>query len=262
MTKDSDAGAVRLAIEGQVATLLFDRPSARNAMTWQMYEDFHDHCRTLLKAQDLRAVILRGAGGRAFIAGSDIAQFRDVQTGADGIAYERKMETYLAALAGIPVPTLAVIEGFAVGGGLNIAACCDIRIATRTARFGVPIARTIGNCLSLANYARLVAGFGEGRARRMLLLGDLLDAEEAQNSGFLSALCDPQDVSETIDKTVTRLLANAPLSLRASKAAFGRVLQGGHDEAEDLIASCYGSADFREGVAAFAERRPARWEGR
>lgn len=262
MTTNQDTGAVKLAIEGQVATLLFDRPAARNAMTWRMYEDFYSHCRTLQEAQDLRAVILRGVGGKAFIAGSDIAQFLDVETGTDGIGYERKMETYLAALAGVSVPTLAVIEGFAVGGGLNIAACCDIRIATRTARFGVPIARTIGNCLSLSNYARLVAGFGEGRARRMLLLGDLLDAEETLCSGFLSAICDPQDLDATIDKTVSRLLANAPLTLRASKMAIGRVLEGGRDGAEDLIALCYGSEDFREGVAAFAEKRPAQWKGR
>lgn len=262
MTIDEDNGTVKLATEGPVATLLFDRPAARNAMTWQMYEDFHAHCRTLQRAKDLRAVILRGAGGKAFIAGSDIAQFRDFRTGADGIAYERKMETYLSALADIPVPTLAVIEGFAVGGGLNIAACCDLRIATRSARFGVPIARTIGNCLSLENYARLVAGFGEGRAKRMLLLGDLLDAEEAHQSGFLTALCDPEDLQELVDNTVARLLANAPLTLRASKAAIGRVLQAERDEAEDLIALCYGSADFREGIAAFADKRPARWQGR
>lgn len=262
MTIEEDAGAVRLTIQGPVATLLFDRPAAHNAMTWRMYEEFLAHSRTLQEAADLRVVILRGAGGKAFIAGSDIAQFSEFKTGADGVDYERKMEIYLSALVGIPVPTLAVIEGFAIGGGLNIAACCDIRIATPAARFGVPIARTIGNCLSLENYGRIVAGFGEGRAKRMLLLGDLLDAEEARQSGFVTALHDADDIDEAADKMVSRMLANAPLTLRASKAAIGRVLQGVRAEAEDLIASCYGSADFREGVAAFVEKRPARWEGR
>ncbi len=110
----------------------------------------------------MRVAVLRGVGGKAFIAGTDIAQFLEFTTPEQGVAYETKMETYLSALEALPMPTLAVVEGWAIGGGLAIAACCDFRIATTGTKFGVPIARTLGNCLSVTNYARLVAALGLG----------------------------------------------------------------------------------------------------
>jgi enoyl-CoA hydratase/carnithine racemase len=112
---------------------------------------------------------------KAFIAGTDIAQFQAFR-GDDGIAYEEKMEVILAGVETLPVPTLAVIEGFAIGGGLAIAAACDLRIATPGSRLGVPIARMLGNCLSIADYARLIAALGASRAKRMLLLAENLSA--------------------------------------------------------------------------------------
>src|SRR4029434_1315205 len=124
----------------------------------------------------------------SFIAGTDIAQFREFRTGEDGIAYEAKMEGYLAAIEAVPVPTLAVVEGFAIGGGLAIAAACDLRIATPGSRFCVPIARTLGTCLSMANYSLLVAALGASRAKRVLLLAENLSADEALAGGFLSEI--------------------------------------------------------------------------
>ncbi|MCR6636466.1 enoyl-CoA hydratase/isomerase family protein [Devosia sp.] len=255
-------GQVVFTKQDRVGYITFNRPDARNAMTWQMYEEFGEICRTVAADGDMRAVVLKGAGGQAFIAGSDISQFAQFSDGSDGIAYERKMEHYLSLLLDIPVPTIAVIEGFAVGGGLNIAACCDIRIAEKGARLGVPIARTIGNTLSIHNYARLVAAFGEGRARRMLMLGELLDGEEALSCGFLSRLVEPQDLNEATAKLIARLLENAPLTLKASKKAIRRVLDADLDEAEDLVALCYGSQDFQLGVAAFTAKQKPAWTGR
>ncbi|GLQ57653.1 enoyl-CoA hydratase/isomerase family protein [Devosia nitrariae] len=262
MNATADEGEVRFSSEGHVGRVVFDRPAARNAMTPAMYEQFEEICRELTEPGELRAVVLRGAGGDAFVAGSDIAQFREFATGEDGIAYEARMEAHLAALLAIPVPTLAIVEGWAIGGGLNIAACCDIRIATRESRFGVPIARTLGNCLSIHNHARLVAGFGEGRARRMLLLGELIGADEALAAGFLSRVVAKAELDETAETLLAQLTANAPLTLRASKAALGRLLQSQLPEAEDLIALCYASADFREGVRAFAAKEAPNWQGR
>jgi enoyl-CoA hydratase/carnithine racemase len=254
-------GQVRLERQAGVATVVFDRPHARNAMTWQMYDQLLQHCLTLKNDMEIRAVTFRGAGGASFIAGSDISQFREFTSAEEGVAYEAKMDEYLGALLSIPCPTIAVIEGFAVGGGLNIAACCDLRIATHGSKLGAPIARTIGNCLSLSNYSRLVAGFGEGRARRMMLLAEMLDAEEALSAGFLFKLCAPADLEDEIETTTQRLLGNAPLTLRASKAAINRALSGSPDGAEDLIRMCYGSDDFGEGVSAFLEKRTPLWRG-
>src|SRR5919197_5336774 len=133
-------GEVRLTCAGGIATVMFDRPDARNAMTWRMYEQLGAICARIRSDDALRVAVFRGAGGKAFVAGTDIAQFLEFKSGEDGIAYEQRMEDYLGALESLPIPTLAVIEGWAIGGGLAIAACCDLRVATPGTRFGFPIA--------------------------------------------------------------------------------------------------------------------------
>jgi enoyl-CoA hydratase len=255
-------GEVRLEREGAVARVIFDRPAARNAMTWTMYEQLNDACARLKADTSVRVVVLRGAGGKAFVAGTDIAQFLDFKSAEDGLAYEAKMEGYLDALESLPMPTLAVIEGLAVGGGLAIAACSDLRIATPGARFGVPIARTLGNCLSVTNCARLVIGLGAARAKRVLLLSEMLTAEELLGAGFLVAMPAPADLDRHVTEICDRLVRNAPVTMRVSKEAIRRVLHAGLPDGDDLIRQCYGSEDFRAGVRAFVEKREAQWSGR
>jgi enoyl-CoA hydratase len=255
-------GEVRYIRDGQVATVVFDRPAARNAMTWAMYEQLAEACARIAREDGLRAAVFRGAGGKAFIAGTDIAQFQDFRGGEDGIAYEEKMGSRLTAIEALPVPTLAVIEGFAIGGGLAIAACCDLRIATPGSRFGVPIARTLGNCLSMANYARLVAGFGASRAKRMLLLAENLSAEEALASGFLSEIVAPAELDRRVGELTERLTHNAPITMRVSKEAIRRLMLAGVLESDDLSRACYGSEDFRIGMKAFVDKREPQWTGR
>jgi enoyl-CoA hydratase len=255
-------GEVRYSRDGGVATVIFDRPAARNAMTWRMYEQLGNACARIRSEDGLRLAVFRGAGGKAFVAGTDIAQFLAFRSGDDGIAYEAKMEGYIDGLESLPVPTLAVIEGFAIGGGLAIAAACDLRIATPGARFGVPIARTLGNCLSIANYARLVAALGAPRAKRMLLLAENLSAEEALACGFLSELVEPSDLDRRIAELSERLTRHAPVTMRVSKEAIRRILHAGLPDGDDLVRACYGSDDFRVGVAAFVEKREPQWTGK
>jgi enoyl-CoA hydratase len=255
-------GGVRYSRDSEVATVIFDRPAARNAMTWHMYEQLGEACLRIRSEDGLRIAVFRGAGGKAFVAGTDIAQFQAFRGSEDGIAYEAKMDGYIGGLESLPLPTLAVIEGFAIGGGLAIAAACDLRIATPGSRFGVPIARTLGNCLSVANYARLVAGFGAARAKRMLLLAENLSAEEALASGFVSEIVEPADLDRRVAELAARLAQHAPVTMRVSKEAIRRIVQAGLPDGDDLVRACYGSDDFRIGVTAFVEKRAPHWTGK
>jgi enoyl-CoA hydratase len=255
-------GEVHLIRDGAIARITFDRPAARNAMTWHMYERLAEICEQLASARDVRVAVFRGAGGKAFIAGTDIAQFLEFKSGEDGIAYENKMERYLSLLEALPMPTLAVVEGWAIGGGLAIAAACDLRIATPDARFGVPIARTLGNCLSVTNYARLVAALGASRAKRVLLLAENLTADEALAGGFLSAIVEPAQLDQRVGELCERLQGHAPVTMRVTKEAIRRLLHAGLPDGDDLVRACYGSEDFRAGVRAFVEKKTPAWTGK
>ena len=255
-------GVTRLSIDGAVASVVFDRPAARNAMTWAMYEQLGAICDQLAAQPGIRVVSFRGAGGEAFVAGTDIEQFKQFKDGADGVAYEKRIDGCMAKLDALPMPTVAVIEGWAVGGGLAIATACDIRIATPSARLGVPIARTLGNCLSIANLARLVAAFGRPRVQRMLIGAEILKAEEAQSCGYLAELVAADAIDAAAAALCQRLASLAPVTQAVTKEGLRRLMLQQLPEAEDLIVRSYGSDDFREGVSAFSEKRSPVWRGR
>lgn len=255
-------GRVLSSVDGQVATLVFDRPEQRNSMTWDMYEELTHHCDRIDRHPDVRVVVLRGAGEDAFVAGTDIQQFEQFTHPDDGVAYERRIEEVLCRLEQVRVPTIAAINGYAVGGGLMLAAACDLRIATRTARLGMPIARTLGNCLSMPNYARLIHLTGAARAAEILYTANLLDAERAREAGLLTRVVNGDQLPAEVSDLCGRLISHAPLTMATTKVALRRLRTGALPEDEDLIRTCYGSRDFREGVAAFIEKRTPRWSGR
>ena len=254
-------GTVHLSIEGGVASVTFDRPQARNAMTWAMYERLGQICGQLQGDASVRLVTFRGAGGEAFVAGTDIEQFRSFQSGEDGVAYEQRIDQCIQRLESLPMPSVAVIEGWAIGGGLAIATACDFRIATPASRFGVPIAKTLGNCLSVANLARLSAVFGMPRVKRMLMLAEILAADEALDCGFLIQINEVGELDAALARLCERLGALAPLTQSVTKEGLRRLATQGLPPDEDLIRSCYGSDDFREGVDAFAGKRRPVWKG-
>jgi enoyl-CoA hydratase/carnithine racemase len=254
-------GTVHLNIQGGVASVTFDRPQARNAMTWAMYERLGQICGELQANAAVRVVTFRGAGGEAFVAGTDIEQFTTFGSGEDGVAYEQQIDQCIQKLESLPMPTVAVIEGWAIGGGLAIATACDFRLATPASRFGVPIARTLGNCLSVANLARLSAVFGMPRVKRMLMLAETLAADEALDCGFLLQLSAPGEIDAALAQLCERLAALAPVTQSVAKEGLRRLVSQNLPADEDLIRRCYGSDDFREGVQAFVGKRRPVWKG-
>ncbi|HAO54483.1 MAG TPA: enoyl-CoA hydratase [Gammaproteobacteria bacterium] len=254
-------GTTELHIDGPVASIVFNRPDARNAMTWTMYEELEKACLAIENNSSIRVVSLRGAGGKAFISGTDIAQFSDFKTGSDGVLYEKQITKYVGAVANLSVPTIGIIEGWAVGGGMAIASVCDFRIATPGTRFGVPIAKTLGNCLSAANLGVLVSTLGLPMVKRMLLLAEMINAEEMIESGYVHAIVEVESLEDQVSDMVDRLIHNAPITLLATKKLLNRI----NDyliKDEDLIAQVYGSNDFHEGVDAFINKRSPEWKGK
>ena len=257
----ADPGVVRVERRDATVVITFDRPSARNAMTWAMYGQLDRVLDRVASEPDVRVAVLRGAAGN-FIAGTDITQFASFTTGDDGVAYERRLEAVLAKLESLPVATIAALEGYVVGGGLALAAACDVRVCTPNAQFGVPIAKTVGNCLSMANYARLVANLGAARTKAMLFTADFMRADEARALGFVVAVVEPGLFDAELQSLSARIAAHAPITLQVTREAIRRIVDRTMADGDDLVRRAYGSKDFHEGVAAFVAKRAPRWEGR
>jgi enoyl-CoA hydratase len=248
--------------DGAVLTVLFNRPEARNAMTFGMYDGLEEACARADADDSVRVMVLRGAGGRAFVAGTDISQFSTFTSGDDGIAYEERITRVVNRLEDVAVPTVAAIEGPCVGGGLALAAACDLRVATESSRFGVPIARTLGNCLSMNSYSLLVHHLGPGRTLDMLLRARLLSAADAHAAGFVGEVVPDGELDPALSALLDVLLNHAPLSMKAAGQAVARLRRANLPDGDDLVREVFGSADFRAGVAAFVERGQAGWTGR
>jgi enoyl-CoA hydratase/carnithine racemase len=259
-THQHDEGAVLLEQRGSIATITLARPAALNALTWAMYQQMEAHLERLATDENTRVIILHGAG-KAFAAGTAIQQFRGF-TGEDGIAYEHNVETIVERIYSIPKPTIAAIHGYAVGAGLVIASVCDLRYATPASRFGVPIARTLGNCITLKNYRHLVDSFGAMRTKEMLFTARLLTATDALQCGFLTAMIDEESLMIQVTEIAQQISALAPLTMWSVKEAQRRVHAAEQAiDFDDVLARIYGSADFAEGVQAYLEKRTPHWRG-
>jgi len=250
-------------LEDGIGRILFNRPQARNAFTFAMYERLAKICERANVDRTIKVLLLRGAGDKAFAAGTDINQFRAFKTPQDAIDYENRIDRVLGTLEQCRVPTIAAITGACTGGGAGIAASCDLRIGTRSTRIGFPIARTLGNCLSMSNVSRIAALIGAARVKDLIYTARLVEAEEAASVGLLTEVVDDvAALDKRADEIVKLVAGNAPLTLSATKQALGRLQRRlSREEGEDLILMCYTSQDFREGLDAFLSKRAPQWRG-
>ena len=250
---------------GEIVWLTLNRPQARNALTFAMYDRIREICLEVNADPSARAVVFTGAGGQAFAAGTDISQFRAFDKEEDALAYEERMDRTLGALERVRVPTIAAIAGACTGGGAGIATACDLRICTPSLKFGFPMARTLGNTLSMANFARLTMLIGAARVKDLIFTARLVGADEAWAIGLVNEVVPSDEALQArVMEVCATVSSNAPLTLETAKEALRRirVRMTPPDGGSDLLIKAYMSEDFREGIEAFFAKRPARWKGR
>ncbi|HTI43015.1 MAG TPA: enoyl-CoA hydratase/isomerase family protein [Vicinamibacterales bacterium] len=246
-----------------LALLTFNRPQARNAMTWAMYDALLAACEEVDRNPQVRVFILKGAGGKAFVSGTDISQFQSFRTPQDAIDYEKKISVVLGRLASVTRPTITQVEGFATGAGCGLVATCDLSVATTDSQIGIPIARTLGNVASSGTFARIVNLIGPARAKEMIFTGRLFTAAEAQAIGLFNRVVPKESIESEVMEMARQIASNAPLTIRATKEMTRRLMDA-HNPPQgdaDLIEMCYMSADFKEGVDAFLNKRKPQWTG-
>jgi len=247
-----------------IGRVTFNRPQARNAFTFAMYERLAQICEEADGDRAIKVLVFQGAGDKAFAAGTDINQFREFTTPQHALDYEARIDRVLGTLETCRVPTIAAITGACTGGGAGIAACCDIRIGTKTTKFGFPIARTLGNCLSMSNISRVVALVGPARTKDLIFKARLVEAPEALALGLLNeVVSDVETLQRRADETAKLVAGHAPITLEVTKEAVRRIRRTlTREEGEDLILRAYMSEDFREGMDAFLNKRTPNRNGK
>ena len=263
MDQHSAGDDILFELRDGIGRVTFNRPQARNAFTFAMYERLAQICEQANHDRAIKVLVLQGAGDKAFASGTDINQFRAFTTPQHALDYEARIDRVLTQIEQCRVPTIAAITGACTGGGAGIAACCDLRIGTRTTKIGFPIARTLGNCLSMSSLSRLTALIGPARVKDIIFTARLVGAEEAAAAGLLTEVVeDLAALQRRADELATLIAGHAPLTLSATKQALARLRNKlTREEGEDLILMCYMSRDFREGLDAFLNKRPPQWTG-
>lgn len=255
---------IRLEVAGGRAYVWLNRPQKRNALTIECYERIARLCRQFAVDRSLRVVVFRGVGGAAFCAGTDIGEFVAFEGAQDGVGYEQGVGEVLTAIANLPQVTVAAVEGACTGGGLAIATHCDVRVAATNARFGYPIARTLGNALSARVLYRCVAVFGESLTRQMLLLSELIPAGRAEACGAVARCVEPAGLDEAVRALSEGVCAASTGTVRATKEQLQHLIsQIEQAPADDRqrVGGVYSGADFKEGVRAFLANQAPRFGG-
>jgi enoyl-CoA hydratase/carnithine racemase len=260
------AATIHYDVQDGVARLTLDQEAKKNALSFEMWSMLPDLVRRASANPDIRLILVRGAGEAAFCAGADISQFGDKRTGeaATG-AYDRAVADAMAALSAAPKPTLAAIRGICFGGGLALALCCSLRIASAESRFRIPAGR-LGLGYGFGNVRSLVHRLGPAATADILFTARIFDSAEALRLDVVQRVAPADSFEDAVAALAAEITANAPLTLAAVKQALAELErpEAQRDEAAvaAAIARCFGSADYREGQAAFRERREPRFTGR
>jgi enoyl-CoA hydratase len=264
MTMDQETVLIRA--EPPLGWIVLNRPQVRNALNLETWRRIGDGVARLETDPDIRVIIMRGAGNEAFISGADISEFNSLRSDAEKAkSYRDAPGKAIAALVNSTKPIIAMIAGVCIGGGVQVALSCDIRIAAHGTRFGIPAAR-LGLAYPLDAVVALMQTVGPANAREILLSARLFDADEALAMGLIHKLVEPDELEAFVRQYADQMARNAPLTMTAAKVGIREALKdaGQRDQKllEEAVARCFNSADYREGVRAFAEKRRPIFSGR
>ena len=252
--------------EGRTGIVTFNNPERHNAMSLDMWEATVHHLNEYAKDPEVRVLVLTGAGGKAFVSGADISKFEDERSSTEGIArYNAAVERGYATVHGFPKPTIAMIRGYCIGGGMGLASCCDIRICSPNSRFAVPAAK-LGLGYSYAGLRRLVDVVGPAFTREIFFTARQFDTEEARAMGLVNRVVPEAELETYVKNYVETIAGNAPLTVKAVKYIVGEVTK---DETKrdvarcaEMVEQCFASNDFIEGRRAFMEKRKPAFTGK
>ncbi|MCF6266038.1 MAG: short-chain-enoyl-CoA hydratase [Desulfuromusa sp.] len=252
-----------LATDGAIATVTINRPRAMNALNRDTLEELKQLFSELEQQEEIKVIILTGAGGKAFVAGADIAQMQQMNA-LEARAFARLGQQVMTNIEQCSKPVIAAVNGFALGGGCELAMACDIRLASEKAKFGQPEVN-LGVIPGFAGTQRLSRLIGKGRAKELIFTGDMIDANEALRLGLVNKVIPAEQLLEAARAMAEKIAAKGPVAIRFSKEAVNKGLEMDLDKANayeaELFSLCFASNDQKEGMSAFLEKRPADFQG-
>ena len=251
--------------ENGVGWMIFNNPERHNAISLDMWEAALEIMAGFAADPSVRVMVVSGAGGKAFASGADISKFKDERQEAAAVAhYQTTTQKAYEAIQAMPIPTIAMIRGYCIGGGTAAAVCCDIRICTENAKFGVPAAK-LGLGYGLHRAKPLFDLVGPAYAKEMFFTGRNFDAREAEKMGLVNRVVADDQLEAVVAEMTQTIAANAPLTVRCAKIVVGELLKDPdrRDVAatERAVEACFASRDYKEGQAAFMEKRKPRFIG-